>query len=58
MSNSELCKFDDKAKNATFQDDMFNLSCYTEKLTRLVRNTRNPYVIALSAEWGNGKTFF
>lgn len=58
MDKKGLIRAEDKAKTATLNDDMFNLSCYTDKLTMLVKNTSNPYVIALSAEWGNGKTFF
>lgn len=58
MNESGLSHIEDKAKNATWEDDFFGRKPYADKLTQLVKNTKNPYVIALSAEWGNGKTFF
>lgn len=58
MNESGLSRIEDKAKNATWEDDFFGRKPYADKLTQLVKNTKNPYVIALSAEWGNGKTFF
>lgn len=58
MSKDGFSCVEDKAKKATWNDDFLGRKPYADKLTQLVKNTKNPYVIALSAEWGNGKTFF
>ncbi len=38
--------------------DIFNRAQYTDRLNNLVKNTKAPYVIALSSAWGTGKTYF
>ncbi len=38
--------------------DIFNRSQYADRLNTLVKNTKSPYVIALSSAWGTGKTYF
>ncbi len=46
--------------NASWEEDgdIFNREQYADRLNYLVKNTKVPYVIALSSAWGTGKTYF
>lgn len=41
-----------------WENDLFGLKAYADRLTRLIHNTQGPYVIGLTSPWGSGKTFF
>ena len=48
----------DVPEKAPFENDLLNRKESVETLTQLVANFEGPCVLALDAEWGNGKTTF
>ena len=40
-----------------WRDDMLNREQIAEKLTNLVRNQHDSFVISIDGQWGTGKTF-
>ena len=40
-----------------WQDDVLDRAKIAEKLTNLLRNQRDPFVISIDGQWGTGKTF-
>lgn len=45
-------------EEASWELDVLKRKETAHRLERLIANTPGPYVIAMSAEWGSGKTFF
>ncbi len=52
------CQSDVLYANWEIDGDIFNREQYADRLNNLVKNTKVPYVIALSSAWGTGKTYF
>lgn len=42
----------------TWENDLFGLKSFADRLTILIHNTHDPYVMGLTSPWGSGKTFF
>lgn len=45
-------------EEASWELDVLNRKEKAHRLERLIANTAGPYVIAMTSEWGSGKTFF
>ncbi|KAF5065383.1 KAP family P-loop domain protein [anaerobic digester metagenome] len=51
-------KLSDPVAEQTFDNLIGDRKVLVKRLTTLIQNTYNPYVIGLNSEWGSGKTFF
>ena len=51
-------KLSDPFAEQTFDNLIGDRKVLVKRLTTLIQNTYNPYVIGLNSEWGSGKTFF
>ena len=47
----------DVSPEQPWQDDTLDRAKIAEKLTNLIRNQRDPFVISIDGQWGTGKTF-
>ena len=47
----------DVSPEQPWQDDVLGRAKIAEKLTNLIRNQRDPFVISIDGHWGTGKTF-
>ena len=47
----------DVSPEQPWQDDVLGRAEIAEKLTNLIRNQRDPFVISIDGHWGTGKTF-
>ena len=47
----------DVSPEEPWQDDVLDRAKIAEKLTNLLRNQRDPFVISIDGYWGTGKTF-
>lgn len=47
----------DVSPDEPWQDDALDRAKIAERLTNLVRNQRDPFVISIDGQWGTGKTF-
>ena len=47
----------DVSPEEPWQDDMLDRAEIAEKLTNLIRDQRDPFVISIDGQWGTGKTF-
>ena len=47
----------DVSPEEPWQDDMLGRAKIAEKLTNLIRDQRDPFVISIDGQWGTGKTF-
>jgi len=48
----------DENKGFTDENDIFKRKPFAQKLTNLVKNTDDEFVLAIDAPWGEGKTTF
>ena len=47
----------DVSPDEPWQDDVLDRAKIAEKLTNLIRDQRDPFVISIDGQWGTGKTF-
>ena len=47
----------DVSPDEPWQDDVLDRAQIAEKLTNLIRDQRDPFVISIDGQWGTGKTF-
>ena len=47
----------DVSPEQPWQDDALDRAKVAERLTKLIRNQRDPFVISIDGHWGTGKTF-
>ena len=47
----------DVSPEEPWQDDVLDRAKIAEKLTNLIRDQRDPFVISIDGQWGTGKTF-
>ena len=53
-----FCSQAEKPEEAHLADLIGNRDVLAKRLTTLIENTQDPYVIGLNSGWGTGKTFF
>lgn len=53
-----FCSQAEKPEEARLADLIGNRDVLAKRLTTLIENTQDPYVIGLNSGWGTGKTFF
>ena len=47
----------DVSRDEPWQDDVLDRAKIAEKLTNLIRDQSDPFVISIDGQWGTGKTF-
>lgn len=46
------------AENADFEGDLFERRSFGESISNIIKNSKDPLVIGLDGNWGEGKTTF
>ena len=56
-SSQGVC-FRKEEREPSWETDLLSRKDAAHQLERLIANAPGPYVIAMTSEWGSGKTFF